>query len=87
MSDTKKPIEKMLHHLRQERDELRVKLHLGKLDATDEWHELERKWGELESKAKKLGDATADSSKEIAAAAELLGEEIGAGFKRIGQRL
>jgi hypothetical protein len=86
MSDTEKRIEKMVQHLRQERDELKVKLHLGKLDASDEWHELERKWGKLESKAKELGDATAESSKEVAAAAKLLGEEIGAGFKRIGQR-
>lgn len=37
------------------RDELRLQLHLGKLEYTDEWKALEARWGEL----KVLADHTA----------------------------
>lgn len=47
---------------------------------------LNEKWGKLESKANELRDTTVESSKEMTAATKLLGEEIGAGLKRIGQR-
>jgi hypothetical protein len=73
--------------MRQERDELRVKLHLAKLEASEEWQEFERKYEKFQSKAKSVGEATADSSKDIGAAAMLLGQEIRDGFKRIGKRL
>ena len=74
------------HHERHKEIFRKCSITLGRNATNCEWHELERKWGKLESKAKELGDATAESSKEVAAAAKLLGEEIGAGFKRIGQR-
>ena len=64
-----------------------VRLHLAKLEASEEWEELERKWEQLEAKGKALGHATAESSREIGAAAKLLGEEIRDGFKRIARQL
>jgi SMC interacting uncharacterized protein involved in chromosome segregation len=80
-------IEEMVEQLKQERDELGVKLHLAKMEASDEWQELERKWSKLEAKIKQLGDAAAESTGDIRAAAELLGQEIKAGFKRIAKQL
>ena len=55
------------------------------MEASDEWQELEEKLVRLEAKAKELGGATAESSKDIGAAARLLGEEIRDGFKRIAR--
>tara|TARA_R110000782_G_scaffold33095_3_gene80208 strand:- start:1527 stop:1811 length:285 start_codon:yes stop_codon:yes gene_type:complete len=80
-------IEEMLEKLKQERDELSVKLHLAKMEASEEWQDLERKWSKLESKVKQMGGAAAESTGDIRAAAQLLGQEIKAGFKRIAKRL
>lgn len=87
MSENKQYMEEMVNRLKQERDELRVRLHLAKLDASDEWRELETKWEKLESKAKSLGEAAAAESDDIVSAAKLLGEEIREGFSNIARRL
>lgn len=80
-------IEELVEKLKQERDELGVKLHLAKMEANEEWQELERKWSKLEAKMKQVGDAASESTGDVRAAAELLGQEIKAGFKRIAKQL
>jgi len=85
MNDIKKRINDMINDLKQERDELRVKLQLAKMEAGDEWKKLEAKLVKLEAKAKELGSATADASQDVGAAAKLLGEEIRNGFKKIAK--
>jgi hypothetical protein len=62
-------------------------MHLARMDASDEWKDLEAKLVKLEAKAKELSGVTAESAKDIGAAAKLLGEEIRDGFKRIARRL
>ncbi|MGB5474371.1 MAG: hypothetical protein WBQ78_12970 [Gammaproteobacteria bacterium] len=87
MNETRKYIDDMLDELRKEREELKLKLALAKMEAGDEWEKLEGKLQKLESKASELGDATAEASKGIGAAAQLLGEEIRKGFRIIAKRL
>lgn len=85
MDEMKAHIGEMLDDLKQQRDQLRLKIELGKLEANEEWVKLEKKLTRLEAKAHELGKATADSSHDIAAAAKLLGEEIAEGFKNISK--
>lgn len=87
MADTKDRIEKLVEELKQERDELRVRMNLAKLEATEEWHEIEQKIVKLEAKAKEVGNATAEASKDVGAAARLLGEEIRKGLKSVARKL
>jgi SMC interacting uncharacterized protein involved in chromosome segregation len=87
MEDVGKRIDEMLEDLKRERDELRVKVHLAKLEAQDEWKEIETKLTKLEAKGKELAGVTADASKDIGAAAKLLGEEIRDGIKKLAKRL
>ncbi len=87
MKDLKRTIEETVQELKQERDELRVKVRLAKMEANEEWEEIEAKIATLESKVKQLGHATAASSKDIGAAAKLLGEEIRNGFKKLAGSL
>lgn len=87
MNDIKNNINDMLNDLKQERDELYLKYKLAKLEANEEWVELQAKLNKLEAKAKELGGATVDASKDIGAAAKLLGEEIRDGFKKITRHL
>lgn len=83
MSDHKKAIDEMINELKQERDELRLKLGLAKLEAKDEWVKLEEKMLKLEARARELGGVTAEASQDIGTAAKLLGEEIRDGFRKI----
>jgi septation ring formation regulator EzrA len=85
MNDVKDRIEEMFDELKRERDELHVKLHLAKLETSEEWQKLEGKLEKLESKLKEIGGATADASREMGAAAKLLGEEIRDGLKKIAK--
>jgi hypothetical protein len=87
MDDVRERVEEIIKHLSQERDELRVKMHLAKMEATDEWKELEVKLAKLDVKARELGGTTMEASKDIGAAAVLLGEEIRDGFKKLAGRL
>jgi uncharacterized protein YjbJ (UPF0337 family) len=87
LEDVGDDIEDMVGKLREERDELRVRLHLAKMEASDEWRELEHKWSKLEGKAKQMRGKAAESTGDIRAAAQLLGQELKAGFKRIAKKL
>ena len=85
MNEINKQLDEMARKLQHEAEELRVKVHLAKMEASDEWEELEKKLAKFNAKAKELGGVTAESSKDIAAAAKLLGEEIRDGFKKIAR--
>lgn len=85
MNDVKLRFEKMIEELKQERDELKVKVHLAKLETSEEWEKLETKLSKLDDKARELGGATAEASRDMGAAFMLLGEEIRDGFKRIAR--
>jgi uncharacterized coiled-coil DUF342 family protein len=87
MNDFEERIAKMIADLKQEYGEMRVRANLAKLEVRDEWHDLHAKIQKLESKTKELGGATADASKDIGAAAKLLGEEIRDGLKDIAKRI
>lgn len=76
MNDFKDRIEKVFDELKTERDDLRVRLHLVKLESSEEWLKIEHKLVKLESKARELGSATAEASGDMAVAAQLLAEEI-----------
>jgi hypothetical protein len=86
MNDLKQRIDELLANLKQERDELHVKAHLAKMEASDEWTALEAKLVKLNAKARELGGASREASKDIGAAAMLLGEEIRDGFRKIAKR-
>jgi len=86
MTEVKDQIEEMIDRLKEERDELRVRLHLAKEDISDEWDKLEAALAKLESRAKHVGGGAKEASIDVAAAAKLLAEEIGNGFKKIRRR-
>jgi chromosome segregation ATPase len=86
MDDIKENIEKMAADLKMQFEELQLQAGLAKLEAIDEWRELQPKLRQFETKAKDLSEATAEASKEIGAAAKLLGEEILDGIKHVAKR-
>ena len=42
--------------LAQARDDLRLQLHLGKMEATDAWHKAEGRWGHLKQRLERALD-------------------------------
>jgi chromosome segregation ATPase len=87
MSDLDDKLESLVGRLKTERDELRVRLHLLKAEAKDEWEEMETHWEHLEGRMKKVGEQAAESGEEVAAAGKQLAEEIGHAYQRIRDSL
>ena len=87
MNEINKQMDEMARKLQHEAEELRVKVHLAKMEASDEWKELEEKLVKFNAKAKELGGVTVEASKNIGAAAKLLSEEIRDGFKKLARHL
>jgi len=75
--------QRLLERLEKERDELKVKLGLAKLEAREEWQELEEKLQKLRGRLKVLGGEAKDASGDVGAAFDLVAEEIKEGFGRI----
>jgi len=69
------------------RDDLKVRVHLGEMEARDQWQKLEPKWWELQRKVAAVERASAGAVQEITTAANLLIEELFKGYNRIRQAL
>ena len=76
-------LEKELKDLRVTRDELRVRMHLGKLDAQDQWEQVEKQWQHVESKLKLAGETGREIAEEIGEATSLAVEEMKQGYAKL----
>lgn len=81
--DPREELQKLLDNLATQRDELIVRAHLAKLEAQEEWRELEGKLAQLRAKAGQAAEVAGDAAQDVAAAAKLLGEEIARGYERL----
>jgi len=64
----------------QQRDELTLQLGLAKLEARDEWHEVETKASHFMSKIDALGDEVAE---DISTATKQLGDDIKQAYEKL----
>lgn len=83
MAELREELKKLEDAVIQQRDELRVKMHLAKADARDEWEKLEGKWDEAQTKFAEVKKAVGESGESIEAAARLLADELLKGYERI----
>jgi SMC interacting uncharacterized protein involved in chromosome segregation len=83
MSEYKEKIRSLLERLETERDELKVQVGLAKLEAKEEWQEVQEKLDRLRGRMKVLGEEADDAGGDVGAALEMLGGEIKEGFNRI----
>jgi len=83
----KDDISEIFENLKQQRDELRLQMHLAAAEAKDEWQVLEKKWGSFEGKAKQVSGEAKEVSKDIWLATKALGNEIKEGYDRIRKQL
>lgn len=83
MGTVREDFEKLLGKLAQERDELRLKIHLGKAEARDEWEKIEKRWQHLRGKSELVKDVVDDTAREIGDAAVQAAREIQRGYERL----
>ena len=76
-------LEAIVQKLEQERDELRLKMHLAKADARDEWEKMEERWGELRGKMDVVKEGASEASVDVREAASGLADEIKKGYRKI----
>jgi hypothetical protein len=87
MGDAKEQITKAAEHLKQQRDELRVKLHLAKAEAKDEWARLEKQWEEMRPKLEAAKEEAGKTAESVGTALGLAVEELKKGYERLRNRL
>ncbi len=80
-------LEAMIQKLEQERDELKLKMHLAKADARDEFEQMEERWGRLRSKLGQVKEGASEASGDVREAASDLAEEIRKGYRKILDRM
>ncbi len=72
--------------LKQRRDELKVKLNLGKMEARDTWEEVEKNFQQLDIKMKGLRDQGTAEVDRVKEDIRLLMSDIKDGFERVRNR-
>jgi hypothetical protein len=87
MAIDKEDLAQIAAKLKEERDELRVRMHLASMEIKDEWEELEKKWQHLEPKLAEAKDEVVETSRAVGAGLEVIAEELGAAYRRIRERL
>jgi seryl-tRNA synthetase len=81
----KEDIDLMIGKLRQQRDELKVKIHLAKADAEDEWAKAEKKWEELKPQLESMAATGGEVAKELGGTIKEIGGDIMNGYERISK--
>lgn len=87
MADVKEQMTKALEQLKQQRDELHVKLHLAKADAKDEWARMEKQWDEIRPKLEAAREEAGRTAESVGAALGLAIDELKKGYERLRSRL
>lgn len=77
----------LFEDLKQQRDELRLQMHLAKAEAKQEWDKLEDKWEDIRPTLERVKDHSTEATKEAWGALELAGEAIKKGYQRIRRDL
>ena len=80
-------INKLLESLKNDRDELRLHIHLAAMETQDEWHKLEKQWHELEPKISSFTDEAKSSAQDVGNATVDVAKELGKAYHRLKKRL
>lgn len=86
-SESSSSLEALIQRLKQERDELRLQMHLASMDAQDEYQRISGKVDELTSQVEPVREAVEETGKNLYAALGLLADELQVGFQRVRKSL
>ncbi|MCH9652366.1 MAG: hypothetical protein K0U86_04270 [Planctomycetes bacterium] len=80
-------LEELISALEQQRDELALKINLGKKEARDEWEQVTDRLDKLQDEYKPVKDAMKESAGNVTEALFNVGKEIQESFHRIRKSL
>jgi uncharacterized coiled-coil DUF342 family protein len=80
-------IDESVEVIRQQRDELQLKIHLAGMEVQDEWETLEEKWDELVNKSMQLKKQLDPTLDDINVAYSLLEDELKKGYEKLKRAL
>jgi len=87
MSQQLYDIDRIIESLKQQKDEIRLQIHLAGAEVRDELSELEKKLEELGARADRLRKEAGETSANVIEAAKLVADEVKQGFERIRKLL
>ena len=87
MTERDDRLQSLLQRLETERDELKMKLGLAKLEAREEWQELEDKIQGLRGRLKLLRDEAGEASGDLGTAFDMMADEVKQGLERMKKLL
>ncbi len=83
----KTALEQLISSLKQQRDELALKIHLGKTEAKQEWERVEEKLRKLTAEYKPVVDAVEETGEGVVSALGLAAQEVKSGLERVRKLL
>lgn len=83
MAEEKAILEELMSSLKQQRDELALKIHLGKEDAKDEWEKVQEKFTKLSDDFDPVKEAVEESASNLFQSLKLMAGEVKESFDRI----
>ncbi len=86
-ADAVPEVETRMLDLAQLRDEVHVRMHLARSEAKEAFEKLESRWSKLMGKAGAVRDTSREAVSEVAAATELLIEELKEGYEKLRREL
>jgi len=84
---TKENLEELISVLKQQRDELKVKMHLAGMETKEEYNRLSDRINELNKQFEPTKDAAAETAEGVFKALKLAGDEMLNGFNNIRKTL
>ncbi|WP_165855452.1 hypothetical protein [Marinobacter sp. JSM 1782161] len=83
----KDDLHKLSESVKQQRDELKLQLHLARQDVRDEWDDMEQYWERFRQKMDEILHDASDAGEEAYRTAHDVGEDLKQGYQRIRDRL
>ena len=83
MSEERDMVDELITTLKQQRDELALKIHLGKEDAKDEWEKAQEKLAKLSEEFEPVKEAVEESASNVFASLKIVAGELVDSFSRI----
>jgi hypothetical protein len=87
MTEIRDELKDAFAKLEQERQELRLKMHLGGMEAKEKFEELEGRWEKLRGRMKLAGEEAGEVGEDVKSALDLLFDEIKDGYRSIRTKL
>ncbi len=85
--DIQSEFEDLKAKLKQQRDEINVKLHLAGMEVKQEWEKADLQWDKLNDKITDIADEAKETGEDVIEGAKTIAEELTLAYERIKERL